>query len=145
MDLVVGFEGTRTALTTVHDVVGRADPLVVMGPLGTRRGRLDIFVAEYATGRALEAVYGLGEIVLMRQPTVPGLDLYHVARSTFLGQDQSRWRLTVDYVEVAAPTGPLLGALGWTFDAAADWYPTFAAARAAFPTFNEYAVGPVAR
>lgn len=142
--LITGFEGTRTSRTTVHEVVNREDPLVILGPLGTRRGNLDIYVDEYALGRALEDVYARGEIVLLRQPFDRGLDMYHVAQSTSLGRDQTAWRLSVTYVETKAPTGPLLGSLGWTFDQAATSYPTFAAARTAFPTFNQYTTGPVA-
>lgn len=141
--LITGVEGSRTAQTTVHDVVGRPDPLVVLGPLGTRRGMLDIFVDEYVTGLALLSVYERGEVVLLRQPDVPGLDMYHVAMRASLGRDQTRWKLAVEYVEVNAPTGPLLGALGWTFDQASASYPTFAAARAAFPAFADYTAGPL--
>jgi len=141
LELVTGFEGTRDAQTTVHDVVGRADPLVVLGPLGTRRGLLSVWCRSYAAGLAVQAVYTRGEVALLRQAYEPGLDLYHVATSTSLGMDGTRWRVSVTFVEVDAPLSPLLGSTGWTFDQASAQYPTFQVAMATFPTFNEYTAG----
>lgn len=141
--LITGYESQRQSATTVHEVVGRADPLVVLGPLRTRQGQLEMFATDYTAARALVAVYDRGEVVLLRQPDFPGLDMYHVSIATRIAPDVNRWRVSVDYVETKNPVGPLLGSLGWTFDQAATSYSTFASARAAFPTFNDYTLGPV--
>lgn len=102
-----------------------------------------MFATDYTSARALVAVYDRGEVVLLRQPDFPGMDMYHIATGTRIEPDEGHWRVTVDYFETKNPVGPLLGALGWTFDQAATLYPTFAAARVAFPTFNDYTLGPV--
>jgi len=116
--------------------------------MGTRAGTLEIFAPTYAEAAALESVYASGEVVYLRQPDYPGLDMYHTATRTSVtpqpeGTTIKRWLLSVDYVEVGAPTGPLLGAIGWTFDAATALISTFDVARATFTTFNAATVGPL--
>lgn len=136
------YSATRASMGTVHDVIGRPDPLVTLGALKTRADSYELLVDSYEQGRAIQEVYQRGEVVLLRDPTVPAADMYHVATRVTLVPDQTAWLMTVAYVEVVRPTGPLLGALGWTFDAALTALGTFNGARAAYPTFNDYTVGP---
>ncbi|GAA4627264.1 hypothetical protein [Cellulomonas oligotrophica] len=137
------YEASRRSLATVHEVVGRPDPLVTLGRLRTREGSFEVLVRDYPSAVELLQVYERGEVVLLRDPTVPGVDMYHVVAGRLrLSPSGRRWVLQVDYVEVARPTGPLLGGLGWTFDEAFEQLASFDVARAAFPSFNDYTVGP---
>lgn len=141
LDLVTDYNAERPNGTTVHEVIGREDPLPVMGPSRTRRGRARVWAPDYATARAAEDVLRQGEVVMLRQPTYPGLDMYLVPESlqvvpigaTVEGQ---RWALEFGYLEVAAPTGPLLGGTGWSFADVAK-FATFADVRATYDTFAD--------
>lgn len=144
--LVTGFIGDRPSATTVHDVIGRADPVVRLAALGTRRGSMTFWCADYAQLVALLDVYRRGEVVLLRQPDHAGLDLYHVATDTTeqpYDAEGRRWRLDVEYVEVSYPVGPLLGSSTWTWDDVAATYPTWDAVMAAYPTWNALQIGPL--
>lgn len=140
------YDDNREASHTVHHVVHRADPLVVMGLLRPRTGRLTFLQQDVAKANAIRGLYNRGEVALLRLWDAKGLDLYHVARSVSVRPEhhaaagQRRWAVDVDYVEVAKPTSPLLGALGWGFDDVAD-IGTFDAVLERFPTFADVVAG----
>lgn len=142
-DLSLGREST----TTLTQVINRNDPLVTLGSQTSRRGSLRVFADDYQMGAHLEQVFNRGEVVLLRQPDHPGLDMYLVGTRTSLAiQPQltqpRRWILEVDYSEVAAPTTPLLGSAGWTIAASLTRNGTLAASRAEFPTILALLIGP---
>lgn len=145
LDLVTGYGADRAGTTTVHDVIGRTDPVVTLGRLGTRRGTLTLWAADHGAARAVEQLADRSNVLLLRQGDHSGMDLYFVATRTGVTPDDEatsprRWSVELDYVEVAAPTGNLLGALGWTFEDVAT-LGSFAALPATFATFTDLTVG----
>lgn len=147
VDLVTGASPARASLSTVHQVIDRADPVVTLGPLGLRAGTLELWCSSYQAARALEAVYASGEVVQLRQD-VPGMDMYHVTTGTApapvsVNTTPRRWLLTVSFVEVAYPLGAQVGTLGWSVDDVTAAYSTVAAVALAYPTVNDLTIGPV--
>lgn len=147
LDLVTGATLGRTALSAVHHVIDRPDPVVTIGPLGLRAGTLELWCPTYEAARALEAVYASGEIVQLRQD-VPGMDMYHVATDTSAAPASElttprRWLLAVTFVEVAYPIGNQIGTLGWSIDDVTAAHPTVAALALAYPTVNALTIGPL--
>lgn len=145
--LITGYFSDRAASSTVHDIINRGDPVVVLGPKRTRRGTLEVFCRTFDEAHELDLVLAESKTLLLRQPDYPGMDMYFVPTSSRVEPLQKvaagwRWQVTAPYVEVRNPTLPLLGAAGWTFDDLASSYATFAAVRASFTDFNDLLVGP---
>ena len=146
VETITGYTATRDTSSTVHNVIGRPDPVVVMGKLGTRKGSLEVFTKSLADAARVARVFDRGEVVLVKQG-VPGLDMYLAALSLDLapyqvqGEADTRYKLTVDYREVVRPPGDLAGALGWTFDALAQAHVTFDAQKASYATFDNMTLG----
>jgi hypothetical protein len=146
VELNTNAQTTRASLSTVHEVIDRADPIVTLAPLKLRTGTLELWCSTYEQGRALEQLYDRGDVVQLRQD-VPGLDMYHVTTQTSLtpASDTSprRWFLGVDFQEVAYPLGNQVGTLGWDFNDVAAAYSTFTAVQVTYATFNDLTIGPL--
>lgn len=148
---IVGYAASREPSTTVHVVVDRPDPVPSLGPLRARTGLLDVWCADYAEVQAVLAVYDVAEVVLLRQATHPGLDLYHVASGAITtdvrigsGTQDGRWVVTVPFSEVRRPLDPLRGSVGWTYAALAEAYDSYEALPVEFATYADLVVGPPA-
>jgi hypothetical protein len=133
--------------STVHQILDRDDPIAVMRPSHAPAGTITLLEADYASALASRAVLASGNVVLLRQPTHPGLDRYLVPGRIGIAaaaEDTTprRWQVTFDYASTGAPTGPLAGAAGWDFAALADSAPTFTDAQTPFATFTDLTVGP---
>lgn len=144
-ELVTGYEGSRESGSTVLRILGRSDPVVVLAPTRTREGSLDVWCRNYADAHDLELALAQARILMLRQPTYPGLDMYFNASSIAVSplastRDGYRWQVTCDFVELRNPSLPLLGAVGWTFDDVAA-YASFATVRATFDDFDALLVG----
>lgn len=144
---VSGYASARESQSTVHRVIDRPDPVITLGVLALRTGSMELWCPDIAAARRWEAVYARGEVVLLRQGHA-GLDMYHTASRTGIepqGDPASdlRWRLTIDYIEVAYPAGNQLGTLGWSVDDVTATYPTVAAVTQAFATVNDLTIGPL--
>lgn len=146
VETITDYSAGRETFATVHQIIGRADPLVVMGKLGTRTGTLEFWAESLEDVNRLTRVFDRGEAVMLKQP-VPGMDMYLAATSLDVtpysveGPDNTRYRFAVSYQEVTRPYGDLAGALGWTFDALAADYASFNAVTAAFATFDDLTLG----
>jgi hypothetical protein len=147
VDLITNYSSTRDISSTVHRPIGRDDALVVMGRMGDRSGTLEVWCRDYATVRKVERVFSRGEVVQLRQ-RVPELDMYFTALRLPAAPVQvsdnesgTRWSLSVDYVEVRRPLGPLAGALGWTFDELTLAYSSFDAVASAFTDLDALTLG----
>ena len=133
---------SRNTNSTKHQIIGRSDPIVVLGKLGTRTGTLEIYSASVSDAERLVRVFSRGEIVLLKQQ-VSGADMYFTADSlevspyNAIGQDATAYKLAVQYTEVSRPYGNLAGALGWTFDALASTWPTFDEMARHYATFDD--------
>lgn len=146
-ELVTGYDAQRESGSAVLRVIGRGDPVVLLAPTRTREGRLEVWARDYADALEAADVMAESKILLLRQTTHPGMDMYFLAQSVSTQplqrvEDGWRWQTTAQYIEVRNPNLPLLGASGWTFDDVVAGYPSFAALRSAFDSFNELVVGP---
>ncbi|WP_156380230.1 hypothetical protein [Arthrobacter sp. Soil762] len=141
-ETITNYSAGRDSFSTIHQIIGRADPLVVMGKLGTRIGNLEIWTENLEDANRLIRVFDRGEAVLLKQ-TVPGMDMYFtttgldVTPYSVEGPELTRYRFAVQYQEVVRPFGDLAGALGWNFDALAAEYSSFDAVTAAFASFDD--------
>lgn len=103
--MVTDYDEASTTRGTLHEVIGRADPLGNPGPLSTRAGSFTLWCADYAAADAVRTMLKGGDVALLRQPTHSSLDLYFLAQRVALAcdTDTGRWFATVTYVEVLAP------------------------------------------
>lgn len=144
---ITGYSGGRGSSSAVHWPVDRGDPIVITRPPRTRTGMLTCRSSSYALGLAVHNVISPGAQLMLRQADHTGLDMYFVVTSSDLEPVELlaggwAWQLRCEFVEVKAPALPLLGAAGWDFADVTAGYASFAAVRAAFPTFAALTVGP---
>lgn len=144
-ETITGYDSSREARSTVHTVIGRPDPLVSFGPLGTRSGSLEVWCESLKAARDLETVLTRGEVVMLKQ-NVAGMDMYFHGSSSGItpyaaaGEASTRWALTINYTEIVRPIGPLAGALGWDFNALAASYASFDEVAVKFATFDDLTI-----
>lgn len=142
VDLVTGYSADRRSGNVLHEVIDRPDPAVTLGPLRWRDGLLEVWCADYATARVVEGVHDRGQVLMLRQPTYPGMDMYYVVSGSVTTtpltiEHRPRWRVAIGYTEVARPADALTGALGWTFEELATTYSTFGQVAESFETFDD--------
>lgn len=145
LETITDYAASRSSNSTVHQIMGRPDPIVVLGQLGTRTGTLELWAKDLVDAARLQRVFDRGETVMLKQ-TVAGLDMYFTALSLDVSPwqvlaDQTRYKLSIQYQEVSRPYGNLAGALGWTFDALSVKFPTFDAVTAAYSNFDNLTLG----
>jgi hypothetical protein len=134
------YSSSRKSLSVVHEVMGRPDPVLALGPMGTREGALEMWVPDYATAAALEEVFNQREIAMLKQP-VAKMDMFFLAQSVDVapyspeGQATS-YRFVVNFREAKRPTGFLRGGIGWTFDEVAYSFDTFNEVAAVYSSFD---------
>lgn len=132
--------------STVVDPIDRDDPVVILRPLTTRRGTLDLYASSHA--KALEAVNVArsGLPILFRQSSHDGLDLLAAPRSARVASrvldGRVTWAATIAYVEVRDPASPLLAAAGWSVEQLAATFATVADVAAAFSSVADLTAGP---
>lgn len=150
LSLVEGYEESLEARSTVHKIIDSPDVAVSLRPMGKRSGTLTIWCADYTDAKAIRSLYARGAIVMLRQATYPGLDMYHTCTGRLSvrpkpdNTPQRRWEVTVDYTETQRPTDALSGALGWDIAASMERNPTYASSAAEWPTYADLLVGPTA-
>lgn len=142
---VIDYEANQDTSTTVHWVIDRKDPLVTAGPLRFRTGTLEMYCEDYAKAEAVRQVASNGEVLLFRNPDYLGMDMYLIpqrvsTRPKIMETVPRRWAITIDYVEVKIPSGPVLSGT-WNFNEIAA-IGNFNAILALFPTFNDLVAGP---
>lgn len=146
VQMITNYSAGRSTNSFVHQIIGRADPIVSMGKLGTRTGTLEMHAETLESAERLARVFSRGEAVYLKQQ-VQGMDMYFIPEDidvspyTVAGQDATEYRFAVSYREVSRPFGGLAGALGWTFDALASAYPSFDAVTAAYADFDALTLG----
>lgn len=145
--IVTGYDASRDTGSAVLRVLGRPDPVIVLAPTRTREGKLEIWATDSASAFEAGRVLAAARVLMLRQPDQPGMDMYFLAQRIDTTPLQRvvggwRWQTTCTYVELRNPTLPLLGAAGWTYNDVVTTYPTYAAVRTRFATFNDLLVGP---
>ena len=107
IELVTGYTESVETAGTLHAIIGRADKVATPGPLSLRRGTVDLFCSTYAAAVAVRALAASGEILLLRQPTFPGLDMYLYPQSVAARPESEntatrRWIVSLSYEQVLA-------------------------------------------
>lgn len=143
---VLDYSSDRHSTSTTHEVVGRPDPLVTIGLLQSRRGTYKIWAPDHPAARFIESIANIGEVMMLRQVDHDGMDCYFVADDVRVSPDQNtadgyRWIVEISYIEVAVPTSPLMGSVGWTFETVTA-VGTFDDVKSLYPTFADLLVGP---
>lgn len=151
---VDAYDGARRyqVSSDVLPILGRQDPITTERGEATwslRRGTLTYAPTEsYADADAIRTVYTSGRVVMLRQATHPGLDLYHVAlevdgpRPVYLADAGWRWQVRVSYVEVAWPAGDLRGSTDWTYDDLATAELAYWNVLDTYATYSDLEAGP---
>lgn len=106
--MVMGYDAPRRAPITVHEVIGRPDPIVTLAPLSLRSGSLDVWCTDWDSAQDVVAVYETGAPVMFSQVDYSGMDLYHVVSEVRPAVYDAftrprRWHVSVDFVELATP------------------------------------------
>ena len=102
-ELVTDYAAQRASMAVLHEVIGRPDPVPALGALRTRTGTLTIWCSTLALAQAVVDLYAVPRVVMLRDPSMPQLDMYHVATSTRLSPvslDPLRWAVDVAYTEL---------------------------------------------
>jgi len=145
---VTRYGGTRLSSTTLHPIIGRTDPVAVLGPSALPVGALEFATPDLERAGQLVDLLARGWTYMLRQSDQPGLDLYFVVTGTALehGEDDRAdgarlWLLRVDYARVAAPPDDSATTAGWTYGELAAAAGTYAELPARWDTYLDLAVG----
>lgn len=142
VETVTDYGATRTTSATVHEIIGRPDPILALGLMRPRSGNLEVFSKTYQNARDVEALFERGQVALYRQAENPGADMYLVGLEVSTQQTEYvAWLTTIRYQEVAPPAAPVLTRPDWTFDALAAEYETFEDVTKAYASFNQLTIG----
>ena len=145
--LILQYDAARPSPAVTHDPIDRPDPLPVFGRPRARAGSMQLLALTYADALAVDRAVNDGAVMMLRQGTHPGMDMYFYAagptRTTHLqhSMDGWRWGITIDYREVASPALPLLGTAGWSYADVTANYPDFASVRTAFTDYASLTAG----
>lgn len=141
VDNVYAYAAARESRATVHEVVGRRDPIIVQGKLGTRRGSLGIYCPDHDSVMRLLAMFERGQTVMYRQSEHAGMDMYFIPVNASPAPSGKSWELSVSYVEMDYPAGDVQSDPDWTFTKLAATGGTFDAVAADYRTFVDLVLG----
>lgn len=147
LEAILEYSSSRETGSTVHNIINRADPVVVFGEHKLRKGSMEIFANSYADLLEIEAIVGTGQTLLLRQTENAGMDMYFYGVRTeqmvlFRPSDPSKWSLLVEFVETAYPYDYLLGTYGWTIADALARNATILEELTEFPLISDGVEGP---
>lgn len=127
---VLNYSTGAETFSTVHQPEGRYDPIVIVRGASTRTGNMTLQAGTYAEALNLLRLCQRGQTMQLRQLQHPGMDMYFVPTkfdivTPLVAGAASEFDLQLSYIETGNPTGPLSGALGWTWDALLAEYDTW--------------------
>ncbi len=151
--VITDYGAETDSLSTVHQIVGRRDPVVILDQLRTRTGSFTVWCAHHQQAAWVRDALSGPYTYLLRQGDHLGMDMYFTVASVSLapldraylgaGSAPRRWALTVTYTEVRNdPALTLLGATTWTWDDVAYTYDSWASVRDAYDSWADVIVGP---
>lgn len=145
--VITDYTDVHSGQSTVHQVVGRSDPVVVLRPGGTRVGTFTMACPSLAASQEVAGVLALPQVFHLRQSDQANLDLYFVVANTThshgaadwaqIPQPERRWFLEVEFVEVAWPPGVLVPVTVWTYADVLAGYGDYNAVAAVFATYAD--------
>lgn len=138
------------AQVTVHEVIGRGEPLTASRDdfaWSQRQGTLTFPAVDYPTSQAIAEVHRTGRVTMLRQVTHHGLDLYYVGTRVavsagYLTAQGWRWTVQVDYLECGWPDGDMAGSTDWTYGELATAYLAYWNVAGDFATYADLLAGP---
>lgn len=133
---VHGYDAARESMSTFHYPIGRTDPLVTLGEMRTRTGRLKMFCADHAAVARLYRLSSRGEVMFLRQAEHLGLDMYFIPSGDAAEPVDGGWEYSADYVELAWPADPMVTTPGWTFADLKESADTFETVTERYLDFN---------
>lgn len=106
-DLVLAWQASRPSLTSVHQIIGRAEPEVTLRDAGARSGTLRIFFLDYPDAQAAQDELSLAAVWDLDAPEVTGLSMHFVVAGSdvsieAVGGDLDHWVVECGFQEVAA-------------------------------------------
>ena len=143
---LVDYAETYAGAATAHQVIGRADPIVLLGPAARRQADAGLLVETYGQAQAVVEAIVAGSVVMFRQVTYGGMDAYGVVTSTRVSPtntelDEPAWLVTIGYLAVPPPDVDLAGGAAWTYADVLALGVTYAQLRALFATYRDLVVG----
>jgi len=142
VDYAESYPGSPTRLS----VIGRDDPIVLLGNAARRTTDAGLIVETYTEAQALVEAVRPGNVVMFRQVTYPGMDAYGLVTSTRVAPtltelDEPAWLVTIGYLGVPAPDDDLAGRAAWTYADLAALGVTYAELPALFLHYRDLAIG----
>lgn len=139
VSFALSWNSTRAALSTLHQVIGRSEPVPVLRPAATRAGDLTLICPDHATCEQIEAALALPQLFMLRQSDVPGLDCYFVVRALAASNIEGirRWQLVVSLTELDWPAGEFVPPGVWTYADVLAAYGDYNAVAASFATYAD--------
>jgi hypothetical protein len=141
------YTDTHTGQSTAHQVVGRADPAVVLRPGGSRVGTFTLACPSLAAAQEVAGVLAQAQVFLLRQSDQNNLDVYFITTAvatthsdadwTQTPQPERRWFLDVEFIEVAWPAGIVVPVTVWTYADVLAAYGDYNAVAATFATYAD--------
>lgn len=135
----ISWDATRAARSTEHQVIGRADPVVVLRPGATRAGTLTLVCPTRLAAKLVEDQLSLPYVWLLRQSDVPGLDMYFttgaVQARNIPDTTGPRFEVVVGFTEVNWPPGTFTPSNVWTWADVVAGYGDWNAVGATFATW----------
>lgn len=130
---------------TILDIIDRDDPLPVFGRFGLRSGTFSILAPDYAAGLAIVTAYKRIRIAMLRVPDPAAVTMYHTVTNLSMRRhapQAAEWVVEGDYREVASPTGPQMGTLGWAWEDVTALGLTWDELRLTYDTWADLTLGP---
>lgn len=116
VELVDTFSTSRETGATVHEILGRSDPIIVTTAMKSRRGSFSVICESYDQAVDVEALLGLGKTVMYRQSENQGQDFYfHALSAAIDAEGEDVWKISVNFVALRVPADNLPPATEWTF------------------------------
>jgi len=141
--VVVRFNADRQGSASVHQVVDRADPVIVLHPLPMRTGSLQIRCVALDAVRYLSTTLQRAEVFMLRQADVYLLDFYFTVSALHIstpdpGPGERRyWLLDVDFTEVARLPGEVTVDPDWTYAGVATENTTYLALLGKYTNYGD--------
>jgi hypothetical protein len=145
--VITSYSDAHTGQSTVHQIVGRSDPVVVLRPGGSKVGQFTVVCPSLAVAQQLAAVLAQPQVFLLRQSDQANLDVYFVVTAvasshgetdwTQTPQPERRWSLEVGFIQVAWPAGVIVPITVWTYADVLAGYGDYNAVAATFDTYAD--------
>ncbi len=78
VEQILGWDSSRPSATQVHTIIGRPDPDVSLGALGTRTGTLSVLCSTLAEAAKLESYLGTQGVHTLTDTEVPEVGMIFV-------------------------------------------------------------------